>query len=339
MLEQQPNLKATLSDIHRPSLMALRARALAATGDVESALAELSLLAHEHPAFPYATGSALAVHAMVALRQGDRPLARALAASRTPDLRLPPHVATLLDLLAGEAGHFEAEGELGRIEAELSAQPGVRAWIEGLAPGLTPGLARASTTEPVRIADDAPTAATTGHETDAHTAGRRAATTQRVMRARGRVDRRAAQPLRRPGADAQRRAASPHRLRRRHPAAQHMAPPRRRRHRRRVPLRRLTLDTARRRATAFPAMRAQASWLGVVAILAVSLGCSGDADLAQDGERIGMTTAATGQVVPDFSLPNLNPGAPTPTGQRVTPRVSQPGVGLVLRERHVRLLR
>lgn len=166
MLEQQPNLKATLSDIHRPSLMALRARALAATGDVESALAELSLLAHEHPAFPYATGSALAVHAMVALRQGDRPLARALAASRTPDLRLPPHVATLLDLLAGEAGHFEAEGELGRIEAELSAQPGVRAWIEGLAPGLTPG----SMTAPVRIADDAPTAATTGHETDAHTA-------------------------------------------------------------------------------------------------------------------------------------------------------------------------
>lgn len=165
MLEQQPNLKATLSDIHRPSLMALRARALAATGDVESALAELALLAHEHPAFPYATSSALAVHAMVALRQGDRPLARALAASRTPDLRLPPHVATLLDLLAGEAGHFEAEGELGRIEAELSAQPGVRAWIEGLGPGLAPG----STTAPVRIADDAPTDATTGHATDAHT--------------------------------------------------------------------------------------------------------------------------------------------------------------------------
>lgn len=66
-------------------------------------------------------------------------------------------------------------------------------------------------------------------------------------------------------------------------------------------------------------MRAHASWLGVAALLAVSLGCSGDADLAQDGERIGMTTPATGQVVPDFSLPNLNPGAPTPQAN-VSPR-------------------
>lgn len=66
-------------------------------------------------------------------------------------------------------------------------------------------------------------------------------------------------------------------------------------------------------------MRAHALTLGAAALLAVSLGCSGDADLAQDGERIGMTTAATGQVVPDFSLPNLNPAAPMPQAS-VSPR-------------------
>ncbi len=66
-------------------------------------------------------------------------------------------------------------------------------------------------------------------------------------------------------------------------------------------------------------MRAQTSSLGVLALLVWALGCSGDPSLAQDGERIGMTTAATGQVVPDFSLPNLNPAAPMPEAN-VSPR-------------------
>ncbi len=66
-------------------------------------------------------------------------------------------------------------------------------------------------------------------------------------------------------------------------------------------------------------MRAQTSFLGAAALLVWALGCSGDPAVAQDGERIGMTTATTGQVVPDFSLPNLNPAAPAPRSN-VSPR-------------------
>jgi len=54
-------------------------------------------------------------------------------------------------------------------------------------------------------------------------------------------------------------------------------------------------------------------------LLVLALGCSGAAEVPADGERIGMTNAATGQVVPDFVLPNLNPGAPAPQSN-VSPR-------------------
>jgi len=151
-LFKNANVKANLSDILLPSIIALRARVLAATGAVDEALAELDVIAREHPAYPFAAGSTLAVRVLVALRLGDRALASALARTRTPDLRLPTHVAMLLDLLVGQDGWYEAEGEQARIEGELSAHPGLGAWIEHVAPGLVAGLPSGTSPTAVRIA-------------------------------------------------------------------------------------------------------------------------------------------------------------------------------------------
>jgi tetratricopeptide (TPR) repeat protein len=145
-----PAVKASSSDILVPALITLRARVLAAMGSTDDALAELAVVAREHPSFPYATGAALGVRVVVALHLGDRDLACALARSRTTDTRLPRHVETLCDLLAGEAGWYEADGERERIQRELAADPGLRAWIDRVAPGLAAPLVA---TTGVRIAD------------------------------------------------------------------------------------------------------------------------------------------------------------------------------------------
>jgi tetratricopeptide (TPR) repeat protein len=146
------SLEAALGDFHLPSLAALRARVLAALGRTDEALAELELLAQKYPAYAFATGAALLVRVLVALRLGDRALARSLADSRGDDTYLPRHGELLVALLRGEAGVFEADGERERIEAELAANPGMRSWIERIAPGLTTAL-RAPTG--VRAVDDA----------------------------------------------------------------------------------------------------------------------------------------------------------------------------------------
>ena len=142
-------VRASLSDILVPSLIALRARVLAAMGRTDEALAELAVLAREHPTFPFATGVALVVRVLVALHLGDRALARALVRTRATDTRLPRHAELLCELLLAEEGWYEAEGERERIEGELAAQPGVRAWIDRVAPG----LADAPAATGVRIAD------------------------------------------------------------------------------------------------------------------------------------------------------------------------------------------
>ena len=134
-------VKASMSDILVPSLIALRARILAALDRTDESLAELEVLTEEYPTFPYATSAALLVRVLVALRLGDRDLARALARTRAPDTRLPRHGELLFDLLVGEAGWFEADGERERIEGDLAMYPGVRAWIERVAPGLAAPVA------------------------------------------------------------------------------------------------------------------------------------------------------------------------------------------------------
>lgn len=143
-------VKAGMSDILVPALIALRARLLAATGRTDEALAELEVIASEHPTFPFATGAALVVRVLVALHQGDRELARELVRTRATDTRLPRHAELLFDLLVGEAGWFEADGERERIEAELSAHPGLRSWIDRVAPGLAAPRPEATS---VRIGD------------------------------------------------------------------------------------------------------------------------------------------------------------------------------------------
>jgi len=149
-LFKNPAVKAGMSDILVPALIAVRARLLAATGRTDEALAELEVIAAEHPTFPFATGAALLVRVLVALRLGDRELARELVRTRATDTRLPRHAELLFDLLVGEAGWFEADGERERIEAELSAHPGLRSWIDRVAPGLA---APPSAATGVRIGD------------------------------------------------------------------------------------------------------------------------------------------------------------------------------------------
>ncbi len=142
--------RAQSSDIVFPSFVALRARVLAAMDRTDEALAELDVIARDHPTFPLVTSAALSVRMMVALRLGDRALARELARTRGPDARLARHVDVLCDLLVGDGGWYEADGERDRLAAELSADPGLRAWIERLAPGLTTPL---TTMTGVRIAE------------------------------------------------------------------------------------------------------------------------------------------------------------------------------------------
>lgn len=129
-------LAASLRAFQLPAIVALRARVLAAMGRTDDALAELELLAREHPGYAFSTGSTLLVRIVVALRLGDRALARSFADTRGSDASLPRHGEVLVALLLGEVGRFEADGERERLEADLAANPGIRSWIERVAPGL-----------------------------------------------------------------------------------------------------------------------------------------------------------------------------------------------------------
>lgn len=132
--------RAVSNDLVFPGLVALRARALAALGRTDEALAELELLARDFPGYALAAPTVLLVRTVAALRGGDRALARDFVRSRAADVELTRHGELLFALLLGEAGCFEADGERERIDAELAAHPGSASWVERVAPGLIGSL-------------------------------------------------------------------------------------------------------------------------------------------------------------------------------------------------------
>ncbi|MFO0624342.1 MAG: hypothetical protein U0325_01895 [Polyangiales bacterium] len=148
---KNPSVEASLRGRHLPSIVGLRARVLAAMGRTDDALAELELLARAYPGYASATDAASLPRIIVALRLGQRDLARDLAAARGDDAPTPRHGEILVALLLGEAGQYEAEGDRERIEADLASQPALRSWIARIAPGLVRPM---RTSTGVRVADD-----------------------------------------------------------------------------------------------------------------------------------------------------------------------------------------
>jgi hypothetical protein len=143
-LERAPEIKRSVAASLLPSLIAVRVQVLAASGRTDEALAEMALLAAEHPGFAFVPRTQWSLRLILALRADDRALARALVLSRPSEMNLPPNVELLAAVVLAADGVFEADGERARIEHDLAVNPGARAWIERVAPGLCGALRSAT---------------------------------------------------------------------------------------------------------------------------------------------------------------------------------------------------
>jgi len=134
-LSRTAALRAVHSDLLVPELLATRALALAASDRADEANAERALLATDFPGFVLMQRAELRVRLVLAVRRGDLEEARRIAGTRTPDMPLTIRDEMLADLVLAATTAVPAD-ERDRIDGELHDDPELRAWIDGIAPGL-----------------------------------------------------------------------------------------------------------------------------------------------------------------------------------------------------------
>lgn len=130
--------RALHSDLLVPGLGEIRAAALAASGQIEPARAELAVLVAECPSYAFRARAEHRVGLLTAVASGDVAQARALAARR------PETALALREEMLGDLISMPAPGERERIAGELAESESLARWIEAVAPGLAQRVAAAS---------------------------------------------------------------------------------------------------------------------------------------------------------------------------------------------------
>jgi len=137
-LLQSSAAKAMQADLLLPELMAARAFTLAAIGRYGEANAEMTVIASDYPAYVGMGAAEFRTGLLVAVREGDLPGARRVAMTRTPSLTLTLRDDMLADVVLAASTDMTAD-ERERIDAELSDDAELRAWIDAVAPDLRRG--------------------------------------------------------------------------------------------------------------------------------------------------------------------------------------------------------
>lgn len=139
-------LRASAHDILMPGLLAELALAKAALGRADESAAELAVLHRDFPGYAHLASATLRVRLVQAARGGDRALAAAVSAARTPEIAMTRAEELLADLAAAAALPAN-DDERQRLAAEL-AEPKLARWIDAVAPRLK----SAATDAAVRVA-------------------------------------------------------------------------------------------------------------------------------------------------------------------------------------------
>ena len=139
-LLDRPERRVQAYDLLLPGLRALRARLLAAGGQEDAAIAALGLLEREHPAYPALESARRSVHLVLAAQRGDFELAARIARSRDDELLVRLHEEELGEIVRLESGESFTAERTSRLCAEIEEHPGVRPWLECVAPEATARL-------------------------------------------------------------------------------------------------------------------------------------------------------------------------------------------------------
>jgi hypothetical protein len=129
------------SDLLAPGLLGARAFCNAASGQLDSALADLSILETDYPGFAYLPSERFRVTLAILLARRDVTGARALAAARPMSMNVPIRVELLCDLLLATANPGLLRDTRGALQGEIAADPTYIPWIDALAPNLWAGFA------------------------------------------------------------------------------------------------------------------------------------------------------------------------------------------------------
>jgi hypothetical protein len=98
----------------------------------------MTVIASDYPAYVGMGAAEFRTGLLVAVREGDLPGARRVAMTRTPSLTLTLRDDMLADVVLAASTDMTAD-ERERIDAELSDDAELRAWIDAVAPDLRRG--------------------------------------------------------------------------------------------------------------------------------------------------------------------------------------------------------
>ncbi len=141
--------RAMHQDIVLPELLALHAFACATDGQLKDAGADLDLLEHEFPSFPFRARATYRVNLLGAIRRGDLPAAARIVATREPEMAVDLRVDLLGEVVCAAAAGGLHDEAAEALRSELAAMPRAASWIEQVAPGL---IARIGRAHAVRVA-------------------------------------------------------------------------------------------------------------------------------------------------------------------------------------------